>query len=298
MKKDCSLIVTLPSLRDKEMIDFIMKSDVNAVRYNSGINDLYSPEEIVEILCSLKEKYRKDVWIDLKGRQLRIDSWADPRYEVITLNHEIEIEYPAHIYFRGGGQSEIAHTRGKKIVLTEYPEKALGKGQSVNILAKSLFIKGYLTNRDKELICFSKRVGLNNYMASFVEESSDLESIYSLNPKARIVSKIESLKGIKFMLESKKNLSLMSAREDLFIESSYSIDTLKYLRQILMCDQNAICASRIFSSLETGNVPSLSDYTDLELMYLYGYRNFMLGDELRGASLKKALNLWGEFKNE
>ena len=41
-------------------------------------------------LKSLSEQYSKDIWLDLKGRQLRIAKWADPLYEAIELNHNID----------------------------------------------------------------------------------------------------------------------------------------------------------------------------------------------------------------
>ena len=74
--------------------------------------------------------------------------------------------------------------------------------------------------------------------------------------------------------------------------------SLKKLRKIISKDKTAICASRLFSSLNNNPNVSLSDYEDLELMYLYGYRNFMLGDDVKGPKLKKVLKAWGEFINE
>ena len=289
-----NLIVTLPSLHDKELIDKVMSSDVViGARYNSGINELFDPEETVTILKTISEMYKKNIWIDLKGRQLRIEAWADPRYDVIELNHKIEIEYPASIILRGSGKCNIAHTRGNKIVLERPPRMAVGKGQSVNIIAKSLNIDGYLTEKDKQLIKISSEVGMNNYMASFVESIEDLKSILSINKKASIVSKIESLKGIEF-INNYNNLSLMAARDDLFTENMCKKDTLDMLKLIIRKDKNAICASRIFNGMIESDNPSLSDYEDIELMKYYGYKHFMLGDEIRGDKLIKALNLWKE----
>ena len=298
MKKDCRLIATLPNIHNKnEVIEMLSNPYISEVRLNSGVNDLLTEKEIVELLKSLEEKYHKKIWIDLKGRQLRITSWADPYYDAIELNHQIELEYPAKIYFRGSNEAEIVHTRGNKIFLDKPPEKAVGKGQSVNIIAKSLAIKGYLTEKDKLLIEESKKVGLNSYMASFVESLDDLSEILSLNPKADIISKIESLKGIELILQN-NYLHLMAARDDLYIETGRNIRMLRYLKEIIKRDPSAICASKIFSSLNNSNSVSLSDYEDLELMHSYGYRNYMLGDDIRGPKLTKAIKAWKEFINE
>ena len=300
MKNDCSLIVTLPKLTQKSepfIEEIFANEDVSSVRLNTGVNQLIDSRELLEKLKLLSDKYKKLLWIDIKGRQLRIETWADLRYEIIKLNHEIEIEYPAFIEFRNGSECEICRCRGDEILIYPAPKEAVGKGQSVNIKAKSLEIKGYLTEKDKEILELSKELELNNIMASFVEKMDDLIQILNINPNANIVSKIESLKGIEFMLEN-PNLLLMAARDDLYIESGKNIEMLKHLRTIIERDKNAICASKVFDSLEKGNDVSLQDYEDLELMYLMGYRTFMLGDNVSNYNLSLALKSWKEYVNE
>ena len=297
--KDCKLIGTLPSLHDKKSIDEMMSHpSISEVRLNTGVNDLLTPEETIERIKMIQEMYKKKVWIDLKGRQLRVKAWADPSYEAVELNHDIEIEYPAKIYFRGSNPSTIIHTRGNKIVLSSPPERAVGKGQSVNIIAKDLLIKGFLTPLDIELLKVTKEFNMNNYMASFVEGMDDLSEILRINKDANIICKIESKKGLDFINNTDAPLNLMAARDDLYIETSRNIEMLKHLREIIKKDPNAICASRLFSSLNNSDYVSLSDYEDLELMYSYGYKNYMLGDDIRGPKLVKAMNAWKEFINE
>ena len=299
MKKDCKLIGTLPNLRDDKGIDEMMSSPlISEARFNSGVNSLMNEEDIINRLKVIETLYKKKIWIDLKGRQLRVNAWADPSYEAIELNHDIEVEYPAKVIFRGSNESEILHTRGNKIILETSPERAVGKGQSVNIIAKNLNIHGYLTPADKRLLVEGTNAGMDNYMASFVENESDLIEILRFNKNASIVSKIESKKGMDFIDNTSLKLNLMAARDDLFIETGRNIEMLKHLRRIISKDKTAICASRLFSSLNNNPNVSLSDYEDLELMYLYGYRNFMLGDDVKGPKLKKVLKAWGEFINE
>lgn len=294
--KDYNLIATLPRLDDKESIDQVMKCDeIIGARFNSGVNNLMSPYEIVNRLKTISEYYHKKIWIDLKGRQLRINAWADPRYDVVELNHDIEIEYPAKIIFRGSTDANIFRTRGNKITIDTPPLRAVGKGQSVNIKAKSLLIKGFLTDMDKELLIESSKVGLNDYMASFVESEEDLKEILGFNRQANIISKIESVKGLEFINSISYPLSLMAARDDLYIELGMNKNMLKALRNIILKDKDAICASRIFPSLDTSINPSLSDYEDIELMLQYGYRNFMLQDDVIGPKLKRTIECFKEF---
>ena len=296
--KKVFLIGTLPNLNDeKNLIEMINHPSIDAYRFNSGVNQLMSIDEIIKILKQIQEVTKKKVWIDLKGRQLRITSWANPTYEAIELNHEIEIEYPAKVLFRDGHTSEIIRCRKNKILLDRSPFHALGKGQSINIKAKSLEIKGYLTNEDKELLRLSEKYGINTFMASFIEEIDDLIEILRINPKAQIISKIETLKGIEFALNELTKINIMVGRDDLYtnLENSYLI--IKYLKELIKKDQNAICASKIFTSLERSDEVDLKDYEDLELMYQYGYKTFMLQDDLKGPKLIKALNSWENFKN-
>lgn len=297
--KKCNLIATLPNLCDKESLEELLSiNEISAFRFNSGINQLMTVEEIIQILLKIKEETKKKIWIDLKGRQLRITSWADPKYEVIELNHNISIEYPARVIYRDNTSSEIIRCRGNKIILKDAPYHALGKGQSINIHAKSLEIKGYLTEQDKELIELSKRYELNDYMASFIEELDDLIEIINLNKNANIIVKIESLKGLKFILDNTLRLNIMSARDDLYANLNSSYQTIKYLKELIKQDKNAICASKIFTSLNNSPYPDLKDYEDLELMYQMGYRNFMLQDDVKGKKLQRTIECWREFINE
>ena len=95
MKKDIKLIGTLPHIHNKKAVEEMMSSEyISEVRFNTGVNELLEEKKIIEILKSLEEKFNKKIWIDLKGRQLRVNSWADTSYEAIELNHKIDIEYP------------------------------------------------------------------------------------------------------------------------------------------------------------------------------------------------------------
>lgn len=295
MKEDISLIATLPNLNFKDKVVQILTNPyISEVRYNTGINELQTSLEIMQLLKHIEITYKKKIWIDLKGRQLRITKWADPLYEAIELNHDIELTYPAKVIFRDGSSSEIVRTRQNKILVNPPPKEAVGNGQSINIIAKDLDIKGYLTPKDEEILKLCQQLEFNNIMASFVEQISDISDIISILPNANVIAKIESLKGLKFILEH-SNISLMAARDDLFTELEFKYEIIEYLKQIIKIDSNAICASKIFSSLKSNKQISLSDYSDLELMYLLGYRKFMLDDTISNYYFEPAITAWKGF---
>lgn len=296
--KKLNLIATLPNIHDKKKIGEIMSnSNISSARFNTGVDTLMSPYETVQTLNEISKLYGKDIWLDIKGRQLRIIKWADPAYEAIELNHNISIIYPAKIYFRNGSSCNIIRTRGNKILVEEPPKQAVGRGQSVNIIAKDIEIDGYLTEQDIMYLEAARQLGINNIMASYVERNEDLLSILAINPKSTIVSKIESLKGLKFIAENNVK-NLMAARDDLFIETGQSIEILKLLKTIIQRDENTICASRIFSSLEHSPDISLADYSDLALMESLGYKKFMLCDNVSNYQFVKAIKAWERYKNE
>ena len=298
MKQDCVLLATLPSLSNMKRVQNVFKAPhIAEVRFNTGAHSPYSVEDTLKMLMELAEKYKKVLWIDLKGRQLRVAKWADPVYSCIELNHKIKVSYPAKIYFRNGDGVNIAHIKdGNKLFVNPLPRETLGAGQSVNIIAKDLEIEGYLTEKDKQYLKVCKELGLNRIMASFVESFEDLSEILQILPNAQIVSKIESLKGMAF-IEQYNVPNLMAARDDLFLQTGQNCDMLKHLRTIISRDSGAICASKIFLSLEKREPADLADYSDLELMYSMGYRKFMLCDNVCNYSFEAAIKAWENFIN-
>ncbi len=298
MKKDCKLIATIPSINNREKVrEAFRQPAIAELRFNTGVQTPTSVEETLDFLKSMARQYQKKLWIDIKGRQLRVAKWADPLYSCVELNHKIELLYPAEIYFRNGDKANITHVKnGNKIFIDPLPRQALGAGQSVNIIAKEIKVKGYLTEKDKQYLSECKKQDVNNVMASFVESFEDLAQIIQFLPKASIISKIESLQGMQFIKQYPIQ-GLMSARDDLYIQTGQNYQMLNHLRDIISIDPNAICASKIFLSLEKRSKIDFADFADLELMYQMGYRTFMLCDNICNYRLIEAIKGWEDFIN-
>ena len=132
MKKVCTLIATIPSLNNMEKVERVFaNTNISEVRFNTGAQTPYSISETLDILKKLSIKYKKRLWIDLKGRQLRVIKWADPLFSCIELNHNIQLLYPAQIYFRNSDRVNITHVKdGNKIFVDPLPKYPLGAGQS------------------------------------------------------------------------------------------------------------------------------------------------------------------------
>ncbi|MGE5474566.1 MAG: pyruvate kinase [Ignavibacteriales bacterium] len=300
MKNDCILIATSPSLNNRAKVERVFANPyISEVRYNVGARSPMSIPDTVSFFMALAEKYSKKFWIDIKGRQLRIAKWADPLYECVELNHGIEVSLPAKVIFRNSICSDITAVEGNKIFVDPIPREPVGAGQSINVIAKNLKIDGYLTDTDVQYLEVCRQKGLMNVFASFVEEFSDLAEILNIIPGAEIVCKIESKKGVEFISQyAGTKLSLMAARDDLYTEFERDYSIFKALKKIVECDPQAICASRIFTSLEHQEEVDLTDFSDLNLMYDMGYRRFMLCDNVCNYKFESALRAWRGFIND
>lgn len=235
------------------------------------------------------------LWIDLKGRQLRVAQAAVPPFTEVRLSHRIRVDTPAVALFKNGTQqTRVLEVDGDRLILEDGPRCVLGPGESVNIPCSSLRIEGVLTDRDREYVEAAKALGLHDYMLSFVESPEDVSAVKELDPDARIVSKIESRKGMGFVREHGCDHGrLMAARGDLFLELRRPHHLLEALRSIVAADPDAIVASRICASLAWDPEPAAQDITDVACLLLLGYRHLMLGDEvcLRRDTVIAALDL-------
>lgn len=264
---------------------------VNGLRLNTVMPLREGPREALERLSVLG----KPLWVDLKGRQLRVEGAAIPPFTEVTLSHEIEVDTPVDAFFSDGTEhARVVAVQGRRLILEDGPRRLIGPGESVNIVHPSLKIHGTLTETDKAYLHTMKDFDLKQVMLSFVEGPEDVEAVREILPDAEIVQKIESSKGLAYAREHGANLGrLMAARGDLYVEVLQPHKIISALRMLINADPEAIAASRIFDSLAFHPVPASADISDLAFLLSIGYRTFLLGDAicLREDTLIEALNL-------
>lgn len=278
--------------------------------------------DLTGLLKSLKEKARgKDIWIDLKCRQIRISHgffFKEPiktrAYEIdgktvildpssprahgvlktppwaeIKIDQKIKLDLskgPVKCWLQDGYDSAYVAEilDGDTLIMLDGPQRVVGGGESINILDPSLEIEGYFTELDLRYIEAAKELGIHNFMLSYVEKDEDIDSLFELDEKAKVVAKIESKKGLKWVNKSyKKYISrvrLMAARGDLYVEFGRPDKVLRPLKVIAKSDPTAIVASRILTSLRHSARPTCSDITDIFAMLKMGYGHFMIGDDI------------------
>ncbi len=250
-----------------------------------------SPAEVLERLSALGQP----LWVDLKGRQLRVVGAAIPPYTEVRVSHRLRVPTPVDAFLSDGDeQARIAAVDGDRLILEDGPRRLIGPGESVNIIHPALEIEGTLTELDCTYLAAMREVGLKRVMLSYVERPSDAEEVRSLLPGADVLLKIESQRGLAFVREHGSGQGrLMAARGDLYVEVLQPHRVVGALRDIIKADPHAVVASRIFDSLARYPVPESADIGDVAFLLGLGYRTFMLGDQvcLRRDSVLEALNL-------
>lgn len=234
------------------------------------------------------------LWVDLKGRQLRVAGAALPPYTEVRLSHRIRVDCPVDAYFSDGRERvRVAAADGDRLILEDGPRRLIGPGESLNIVHGSLEIEGTLTEADKAYLEAMRELGLKRVMLSYAECAADAREVRDLLPGSEVMLKIESRRGLDFAKRHGDSLGrLCAARGDLFVElAPHQLPDA--LRQIIVADPQAIVASRLFESLAYHPVPSSADVCDAAFLLELGYRTFLLGDALcfKREPLLETLNL-------
>lgn len=235
------VITTIPPYAP--FLDKIAKHDIiSGVR----LNTIMPTREPLDVLLTRLQKImgKKDVWIDLKCRQIRIsygsffnspvkkkyhdasgkevvlDSSSpkasgelrSPPWASIKIDRKIKLDLskgPVKCWFQDGTDSAyiVDVINGDELIMLDGPKRVVGGGESINILHPSLEIEGFLTSLDVKYIEAAKKAGLHKYMLSFVEKDSDIADVLKLDEDAEIVVKIESEKGVSWVNNNYKVLS-------------------------------------------------------------------------------------------
>lgn len=224
----------------------------------------------------------RPLWVDLKGRQLRVTRAALPPFTEVHLSHRITVRTPCDAFFSDGREhARVLAVDGDRLILEESPRRVVGPGESVNIVAPDLRIEGGLTETDRLWLGAMAETGERDVMLSFVEGASDLDEVRALLPEARIVQKIESQRGLDWVSRgAAAHGRLMAARGDLYVEVVQPHRILGAMRRIIQADPDAIAASRVLTSLAFQGVPDCADLSDVAWLHALGYRHLMLGDEV------------------
>jgi pyruvate kinase len=243
-------------------------------------------DDLASVLANIRKTIgNKDLWIDLKARQLRVMEFANTPYTAVAVSHRITVDLPATAWFDNGRLgARIVEIDGKKLILEGYAGRLIGPGESVNITDPSLrFLDAeLLTPRDKDYVRAAVSAGLDRFMFSFVRSAADIREVRALCPGAVVCAKIEDRAGLAAVGEIAGAFDfVMGARGDLYTELDYPHLIVGAMRDIAAtANDKAIAASRMFESLLKGAMPSCADISDIALLKEFGYRKFLIGDDI------------------
>ena len=271
---------------------------VCGLRLNTVMPLREGPGEALDRLRALEQP----LWVDLKGRQLRVVGAAIPPYTEVRLSHPVRVQTPVDAFFSDGRECvRVAATDGERIILADGPHRLIGPGESVNIVHPSLEIDGTLTETDRAYLAAMKKRGLDRVMLSYVEQPADADEVQRLLPGAEVMLKIETQRGLDYARRhGAQQGRLMAARGDLYVEVLQPHRIIGALRDVITADPQAVVASRLFDSLAYHPVPDSADIGDVAHLIALGYRTFMLGDVvcLKRNTVLAALNLLGKIAEE
>jgi hypothetical protein len=264
---------------------------VSGLRLNSVMPIRNGPIEALNRL----QAFGPPLWVDLKGRQLRVIQAAIPPYTEVLLSHPIRVDTPVDAFFSDGTERvRVAAVDGNRLILEDGPRRLIGPGESVNIVHPSLEIEGTLTETDHAYLMAMKDLGLRNVMLSYVESPADVKEVQEHLPEAECILKIETQRGLAFIRQhGNAHGRLMAGRGDLYVEVLRPHRIVSALREIISQDPEAVVASRIFDSLTYHPVPSSADIGDVGFLLSLGYRTFLFGDAIcfQRETVLEALNL-------
>ena len=289
-KTQIEVIVTAPPYADF-LAEVASHPLVSGFRLNTVMPLRAGPREALEKLSV----YPQPLWVDLKGRQLRVADAAIPPYSEIRLSHRVRVQTPVDAYFSDGNERvRVAAVDGDRLILADGPRRLVGPGESVNIVHPSLEIEGYLTKTDRHYLSAMAELGFKQVMLSYVESPEDIQGVRQVLPEAEVLLKIETQRGLEFARQhGPEHGRLMAARGDLYVEVLRPHKIIPALKSIIAVDPQAVVASRILDSLAFQPVPLSADISDVAFLLEIGYRSFLLGDQvcLRRETVLEALNL-------
>jgi len=242
------------------------------------------------------------LWVDLKGRQLRVAEAATPPFTAVRVSHRIRVPTPCDVFFGDGREAaRLLAVDGDRLVLEEGPRRVVGPGESVNVVHPALEVEGGLTEGDRAWLAAMRELGLSRAMLSFVEKEEDVEELRAALPGVEAMLKIESRRGLAFAGRHGGRLGrLVAARGDLYVEVREPHRIVGALRDVIAADADAVVASRLFPTLARTPVPVSSEVCDAAFLLALGYRTFLLGDEvcLKREPLLAALDLLAAVAKE
>ena len=192
---------------------------------------------------------------------------------------------PGDVLFVNDGtlRLEVQRADGPRVVCKAGNTVALGERKGVNIPGIDCGLPS-VTDKDREHFKFVRDMGLDFVFASFIRRASHVEEIKELlGPNVHVVSKIESIEGLRNIDEIiAASDGIMVARGDLGIEMPLERVFLAQKAITLRCKlagKPVICATQMLESMIHSPLPTRAECGDVANAVLEGCDAVMLSGE-------------------
>lgn len=278
---------------------------IDGIRLNGPIT--FSLERIAEDVTNATKLKGAKLYFDVKARQIRvIKSIPYKDHLELKINHKIEIEnLPKTILFKDGTDyATLIGVNEDTLIFEGGPRLEVVPCEPVYIRPPEFIIKDdIISDYEAKRIKIAREQGINSFMLSYVESEKDILKLREhIGNDAEVVAKIESRKGLEYVMtkfKKEKNLSLMLARGDLYIELNMPHEIIGATKDLIERDPEAMIGSRVLHSLRNYYIPECSDFSELAWLSQLGYRKFLLCDELclKENLLNRSINIFDDFRS-
>jgi len=298
LSKRTKIVATIgPSSESPEMMLKLMSLGVNVFRFNMKHGDVEWHKKFIKQAREVANanNYDLGILIDLQGPEIRIKTFNQKvlnikKQDLIKFTSKMEMLNDNENIIYTSSQNVVSSLeKGDRIVIddgaiflqveeknTDFvtliseSESPLKNNKSMNLIGKDIDLPS-LTEEDKNRLSVAETEKVDFIALSFVREKNDLdflkEEMKKRNIDARIVSKIESQKGINNIDEIIDNsYAIMVARGDLGIETP--IEGVTYIQKILvkkcrMKSKPVIVATQMLESMINSKFPTRAEAADV-----------------------------------
>ena len=297
-----------PSTASREMIEKLVKSGVDAFRFNFSHGTHQEHAERLAIVRSLEEKYKRHLTViaDLQGPKLRVGTFKSDKIllkkgQLFTLDMKNEAGDERRVCLP---HKEIfaALGVGDKLLLNDGNIELEVLSNENNVAETKVIVGGYLsahkgvnlpnvrlpisaiTAKDKIDLQFALEQKVDWVCLSFVQSVSDLRMARKLiGNKAWIISKLEKPSAIDELDDIiKESDGIMVARGDLGVECPIQTVPVLQKRIVKACRKYArpvIVATQMLESMINNPTPTRAEVSDVANAVFDGADAVMLSAE-------------------
>jgi pyruvate kinase len=292
------IIATLgPACDDKTTVESMRDAGLNCVRINTAHGDI---EQYEDLLGLVDDDPNIATVIDVKGPQIRIEldnavtlaedetfSVGFEEGDMPRLNYDLfdDLSVDDTVFFdEGYVETKVVTKESGRVVLRAEHDATIKPGKGVNIPGSELGLPA-LTPKDKHMLRFGKKHGVDYVAQSFVRRPGDLAETKEIlgDDPMKIIAKIENHEGVDNLLDIiSSSDGVMIARGDLGVElPQQRIPAVqkRIVRETARQSKISVVATQMLESMTENPKPTRAEVSDVANAVLDGTDAVMLSGE-------------------